>query len=106
MTEETLFEVALAKRNPAERQAYLDEACGADIGLRRRVEALLASHDQLGNFMERPALEQLAADATGAEPSAGEDNSLAFLQPSTKPGSLGRLGHYEVLEVLGRGGCG
>jgi serine/threonine protein kinase len=28
------------------------------------------------------------------------------LQPSTKRGSLGRLGHYEVLEVLGRGGSG
>jgi formylglycine-generating enzyme required for sulfatase activity/serine/threonine protein kinase len=36
----------------------------------------------------------------------GEDKGLAFLQPSTKPGSLGRLGHYEVLEVLGQGGFG
>ena len=35
-----------------------------------------------------------------------EDAPLDFLQPSTKPGSLGRLGHYEVLEVLGRGGFG
>src|SRR5205085_5922559 len=31
---------------------------------------------------------------------------LEILQPSTKPGSLGRLGHYEVLEVLGQGGFG
>ncbi len=110
MTEETIFEVALAKRNPAERKAYLDEVCGADADLRRRVEALLASHDKLGNFLERPALEQLAAagpvDATGAEPSGGQDDSLAFVPPSAEPGSLGRLGHYEVLEVLGRGGCG
>jgi len=30
-------------------------------------------------------------------------NSIS-LQPSTRPDSLGRIGHYEVLEVLGKGG--
>ena len=32
--------------------------------------------------------------------------TLEFLEPSSEPGSLGRLGHHEVLEVLGRGGFG
>ncbi len=32
--------------------------------------------------------------------------SLTFLQPGTRPGSLGRLGHFEVLELLGKGGFG
>jgi serine/threonine protein kinase/Leucine-rich repeat (LRR) protein len=38
----------------------------------------------------------------------GEDveSALSFLQPSEKPGALGRLAHYEVLEVLGNGGFG
>ena len=38
----------------------------------------------------------------------GEDleSALSFLQPSEKPGSLGRLAHYEVLGVLGNGGFG
>ena len=31
---------------------------------------------------------------------------LGYLQPSDKPGTLGRLAHYEVLEVLGRGAFG
>ena len=31
---------------------------------------------------------------------------LGFFQPPTRPGSLGRLSHYEVLEVLGRGAFG
>jgi serine/threonine protein kinase len=35
-----------------------------------------------------------------------EGDALEFLQPSTRPGALGRLGHYEVLEVLGQGGFG
>ena len=35
-----------------------------------------------------------------------EPDGLPFLQPSTRPDSLGRIGHYEVLQVLGRGGFG
>ena len=47
------------------------------------------------------------ANMTAVE-NAGDDgvDALDFLQPSTKPGSRGRLGHYEVLEVLGQGGFG
>ena len=35
-----------------------------------------------------------------------DDPPLDFLEPSTEPGSLGRLGHYEIKEVIGRGGMG
>jgi hypothetical protein len=35
-----------------------------------------------------------------------DDNALAVLEPSKQPGSLGRLGHYEVVEVLGKGSFG
>src|SRR5262245_9794788 len=34
------------------------------------------------------------------------DKCLSFLKPGTEPGSLGRLGHYEVRKVLGVGGFG
>jgi serine/threonine protein kinase len=110
MTEETIFAAALGKRKPAERSAYLDEACGGDVGLRLRVEDLLKNYEKVGNFLERPAVEQLAPPPPGAvtapEQPGGEENALGFLRPSGKPGSLGRLAHYEVLEVLGQGGCG
>src|SRR5262245_39928476 len=111
MTEVTIFEAALARRDPAERAAYLDEACGGAPALRQRVESLLRSHEQVGDYLECPALEQMAPprpeEVTSGEPHGhGEDPALGCLQPSTRPDSLGRLGRYEVLEVLGRGGCG
>ncbi len=114
MTDETVFAAALEKQSPAERSAFLDEACADDPALRQRVEALLQAHDKAGDYLEQPAVEQMAADgdpaqgATAAldtairpesvspptEPGDDEkDAPLDFLQPSTKPGSLGRLGH-------------
>lgn len=35
-----------------------------------------------------------------------EDEALGFLAPATRPDSLGRISHYEVLQVLGKGGFG
>jgi eukaryotic-like serine/threonine-protein kinase len=138
MTEQTIFLAALDMVDPAERAAYMDGACAGDETLRRQVEALFAAHERSGEFLDVPAIIQVApahaqsddgtvaleANAEGAHIVAvhknrdnmseteaeqrGEEegNALTFLQPSTKPGSLGRLGHYEVLEVLGRGGFG
>lgn len=36
----------------------------------------------------------------------GREELLGHLLPSTKPGSLGRLGHYDIQQVLGRGAFG
>ena len=33
-------------------------------------------------------------------------SALSFLDPPVKPGQLGRLGHYEIQEVIGKGGFG
>lgn len=109
MNERTLFTNALEKEDPAQRQSYLDEACAGDAALRERVEALLRSHQRQGPFLDVPAVEQLATTGvTRAETPHADDEtpSLCFLTPSDKPGSLGRLGHYEVQEVIGHGGMG
>jgi hypothetical protein len=42
----------------------------------------------------------------GDEPDAPAPVSLDFLNPSDRPGSLGRLGDFEVEGVIGRGGMG
>src|SRR5439155_17651983 len=64
-------------------------------------------------LLERPVVEQVAGGSPSPEEVTGAEEvvtvepvALTFLGPSTKPGSLGRLAHYEVLEVLGQGGFG
>ena len=126
---ESIFFAALGKASPAERAAYLDEVCRGDADLRRRVERLLEAHPQVGTFLEQPLAGNVAdeARASGDRAAAASDRpdrekrdetqaerpgSAAaeptpdFLTPSRKPDSLGRLDHYEVLEVVGRGGMG
>src|SRR5262245_43893051 len=126
MSEETIFTVALEKTDPAERSAYLDSACGGNAELRKRVEGLLAAYEKASSFLEHPVLAPTILDteptrthpARGANPGDGPtrthggttdedtDDAIAFLAPPGRPDSLGRIGHYEVLEVLGRGGFG
>ncbi len=98
-----VFLAALDKTTSAERTAFLDEACAEDAALRHNVEALLQAHNQADPLLDHPAADHL--DRTVGE-QTGPDDSLGFLEPPTWRDSLGRIGHYEVLEVLGRGGFG
>jgi hypothetical protein len=106
MRQRDIFTAALQITDLNERSAYLGEACGGDAELRRRVEVLLRTHESAGDFLARPAVEQMAGDPSPRPDGAEEDEGLGFLQPSCTPGSRGRLDHYEVLEVVGRGGTG
>lgn len=87
---EELFEAAL-EHAPAERGRFLKDACGSDEGLRSQVETLLDSLDQAGTFMDEPIF--------GASIS-----ELDFEQESSIIGT--RLGAYELVSQLGRGGMG
>jgi hypothetical protein len=60
MTERTIFLAALDCKDPAERAAFLDAACAGNPALRQRIEALLESSEQSGDFLEVPAVQQLA----------------------------------------------
>ncbi len=107
MNERDIFLALLDIPDAAARAAYLERACAGDEALRGRVESLLRSHEAAGSFL---APDPLAGDGPTQTLDAGadapEDEALGFLEPPGRPDSLGRLGHHEVLEVLGRGGFG
>jgi WD40 repeat protein/serine/threonine protein kinase len=96
MNERQIFLGVLDLEDAAMRAAYLDKVCAGNPALRQRVEELLQSHAERGSFLEVAALEQLAQN----------DRLLSFLAPPGAPDSLGRMDHYEVLEVVGRGATG
>jgi WD40 repeat protein len=110
-----VFASALVCASAADRERYLSEACAGDAALRAEVEALLRAHARAAGFLEQPACAGVLPrssqagerEATAAECEPYEDTlHLDFLTPSSRPGSAGRLDHYEVCEVIGRGGMG
>ncbi len=111
MNEESIFAAALEKQTPADREAYLAVACADNPELRAQVEGLLRASDDAGSFLNHAPL---GADATVAATQAGGDTeksavwtgTLPYLEPCDTPGRIGRLDHYEIIEVVGHGGMG
>src|SRR5438552_1252578 len=89
-----LFYSAL-EREPAQRSAFVDEACAGDEELRRQVEALLAANEEAGSFIENPAF-QIEAHALADERAKPSSNSIVGQA----------IGHYRIIEPLGSGGMG
>ena len=85
-----IFQAAL-EREPGARAGFLADACGGDERLRSRVEALLSSDQQGFDWLERNAFEAAA-------------NLL--VEDSRELAAGERVGHYQVLGLLGAGGMG
>ncbi|HET6851173.1 MAG TPA: protein kinase, partial [Pyrinomonadaceae bacterium] len=85
-----IFNSALMYR-PEERGPFIVQACSGDENLRSEVESLIASHEQSGSFIDKPAFEAAAS-------------LLAGERAELKPGQT--IASYEVLSFISRGGMG
>jgi serine/threonine protein kinase/tetratricopeptide (TPR) repeat protein len=92
---EMIFNAALQRHEPAERSAYLDGACGDDLGARERVEELIRAHELAGSFLSR--------ETADVQPGKAGDPDFG-LPPSEGPGA--KIGRYKLLQLIGEGGFG
>ena len=76
---------------PEERSSFISQACSGDENLRSEVESLIASHEQSGSFIDKPAFEVAASLL------AGDRSELT-------PGQI--IASYEVVSFISRGGMG
>src|SRR5215831_11562525 len=78
-----------------ERGAFLSEACGDDLSLRKQIEYLIKCHEQAGAFIETPA---------EIHDSLLPDDDPVTLQPDAMVGR--QIGAYRLVREIGRGGMG
>ncbi len=90
MTVVEIFDAAVEVPE-AEREAFLQQACGGDETLLRKVRALLRAHDRTSHFLDRP----LAVE----RPEGGSDSPIG-----EKVGD--QIGRYKLLQQIGEGGWG
>src|SRR5438874_1694043 len=89
-TIEEIFHAAL-DQEPDQIGAFLDTACEGDEVLRRKVEALLASHQRAGSFIE--------TTVAGIATRIIENGQADLLVNQT-------IGHYKISKRIGIGGMG
>ncbi len=84
----------------AERDAYLKGACGDDLALRDKVEALLEADAEAGSF--------LASTNDDADPNATVSNIAGGFPRVAPAEQRGQLigGRFKLLEQIGEGGFG
>src|SRR5437762_466798 len=89
-TVEEIFHAAL-DQEPDQVAQFVDTACEGDELLRRKVEALLASHLRAGSFIE--------TSAVGLATKIIQNGQADLLVGRT-------IGHYKLSESIGTGGMG
>jgi serine/threonine protein kinase/tetratricopeptide (TPR) repeat protein len=85
----SIFLEPVENHAPEQWRRFLDQACGEDHDLRKRIEVLLRAHDQANSML----------DVAAVSPAATTD------EPITEgPGTV--IGPYKLLEQIGEGGFG
>jgi eukaryotic-like serine/threonine-protein kinase len=89
---------AAREMDASARADFLAKACGEDTALRAEVESLLAQDEEVGSFLQSPAIEMAAASLA---------SELSAAQGDDRPPRAGsKISHYQILETLGGGGMG
>jgi serine/threonine protein kinase/tetratricopeptide (TPR) repeat protein len=124
-----IFIRAIEAGSSSERAAVLDQSCGDNGELRRKVEALLIVHDGAGSFLENPAPGVVSARPVNSGEGATvasfkHGRSSAAIDEQTKPfgpssssganlvsrplseGPGTGIGPYKLLQQIGEGGMG
>src|SRR5215471_6452319 len=84
----TIFLAALECEGPEALTSFLNQACGSDAALRRRVDELLQAHRDAGGFLGGSKSVESTCDFPRTE----------------RPGAM--IGPYKLLEPIGEGGMG
>jgi tetratricopeptide (TPR) repeat protein/serine/threonine protein kinase len=87
--ERDIFDAALAIEDPAQRAAYVEQACQGNPALQEHIAALLEVDQQVGSFLGAPVASSID---TIEEPVC------------ERPGAV--IGPYQLLEPIGEGGFG
>jgi serine/threonine protein kinase len=85
-----IFNSAINYR-PEERSSFVSRACSGDDELRSEVESLIASHEESGSFIDKPAFEAAASLLT---------------REKIELNSGQMIGSYKVVSFISRGGMG
>ena len=115
MDEQSIFVQAVAIADAAARRRFVRLACRQDAQLEEQVEQLLRLHDNAGSFLKDPldtALRMtlpmreathIETAETLCERGHGWQNHF---DPPGEPGTLGRVGKYDILSLVAQGGMG
>jgi serine/threonine protein kinase/Flp pilus assembly protein TadD len=93
---EQLYHAALEKK-PGARAPFLEESCAGDSTLRREVESLLAIADDADDYL-KSVVRETTSQASGVRTTPLPEHDFA---PAGR-----KLGRYELLEQVGKGGMG
>ena len=101
-----LLQLAVTGSLDAEQEAQVAlhiETCSDCAAVLERMAGSAELQTETAQFLRPDEFGERSLDAA---PISVSDFVVEYLRPSSEPGTLGRIGSYEVLDVVGRGGMG